>query len=90
MNLRPPEAEALKVATEDEDTARRVGEEHIPDVAEEMEAAKERVAEEDVAKEPGEERKETPLQRQAREASERRVKLAEREKGPQERPQLLW
>lgn len=59
-----------------------------PDVHAEMEAAKERVAEEDVAKSPGEERKETALQRQAREASERaRAKLEEQEKAaPRERP----
>ena len=61
--------------------ARGIDEGGKPDVAEEMEAAKERVAEEEVAKEPGEKREETALQRQAREASERaRAKLEAREK----------
>ena len=61
--------------------AKGIEEGEKPDVAEEMEAAKERVAEEEVAKEPGEKREETALQRQAREASERaRAKLEAREK----------
>lgn len=71
---------AKEKASEDVDTARSVGEEEKPDVAEEFEKAKERVETEKVAKAPGEERKLTDNERRAQEASERaRAKLAEQE-----------
>ena len=65
-----------EAAAEDVDTARRVGEEDVPDVAEEYEKAKERVAEEKVAKAPGEKREKTDTEKRAEEAGKRAAERA--------------